>query len=139
MPPEMIKREPHGLAADIWSFAICIMEVANGHPPNRKSSIRAMFQAGTLGYADPLESKRSQWSAGFDSFLRLYVPHVFVCFLFFLKLAYQAYRCLQVDPTQRATVKNLLAHEWLKKASSKDHMKQLFSEVFLANRLQLDV
>lgn len=39
MPPEMIKRQPHGLSVDVWSFGICCMEMANGHVPNRKSSI----------------------------------------------------------------------------------------------------
>lgn len=24
---------------DVWSFGICCMEMANGHPPNRQSSI----------------------------------------------------------------------------------------------------
>lgn len=39
MPPEMIKRQPHGLPVDVWSFGICCMEMANGHVPNRKSSL----------------------------------------------------------------------------------------------------
>lgn len=33
MPPEMIKRQPYGLSADIWSFGICLMELANQYPP----------------------------------------------------------------------------------------------------------
>eukprot|EP00026_Physarum_polycephalum_P003650 Phypoly_transcript_03663.p1 GENE.Phypoly_transcript_03663~~Phypoly_transcript_03663.p1 ORF type:complete len:665 (+),score=125.19 Phypoly_transcript_03663:141-2135(+) len=40
MPPEMILGIPHGTPADMWSFAICLLELANGEPPNRKSPVR---------------------------------------------------------------------------------------------------
>lgn len=40
MPPEMIKRLPYSYPVDIWSFAICLLELANGQPPNRKSSLK---------------------------------------------------------------------------------------------------
>jgi serine/threonine protein kinase len=43
MPPEMIRRDPHGLPVDIWSLGVCLMELANGHPPNRKSSIKVQY------------------------------------------------------------------------------------------------
>lgn len=33
MPPEMIKRQSYGASADIWSFGICLMEMANQQPP----------------------------------------------------------------------------------------------------------
>lgn len=61
MPPEMIVHKPHGylfsfayyfylvgLLADIWSMGITAMEMANGHPPHRKSPMRAMFVAATV-------------------------------------------------------------------------------------------
>lgn len=38
MPPEMIKKDPHGLPVDVWSFGICIVEMITGNPPNHKSS-----------------------------------------------------------------------------------------------------
>ena len=40
MPPEMIKRQVYGPAVDIWSFAICVLELANGQPPNRRSALK---------------------------------------------------------------------------------------------------
>ena len=40
MPPEMIQCKPHGYAADIWSFAICLIEMADKRPPNRKARIK---------------------------------------------------------------------------------------------------
>ena len=36
-------------AVDLWSFGICILELANGKPPHRSSALRAMFTAGTVG------------------------------------------------------------------------------------------
>lgn len=112
MPPEMIKREPHGLAVDIWSFAICLMEVANGHPPNRRSSIKAMFTAGTVGYPQPLEHS-DRWSDHFKDFLN---------------------GCLRVDPSQRRTVKQLLQHPFLNQTSSTLHMQDLFKRIFFASQ-----
>ena len=35
IPPEMIRRETHGLAVDVWSFGICTLELANNNIPNR--------------------------------------------------------------------------------------------------------
>merc|ERR1711916_182042 len=43
IPPEMVRREPHGTAADVWSFGICTLELANNVIPNRHNSIYAMF------------------------------------------------------------------------------------------------
>lgn len=34
MAPEIIKREPHDERADIWSFGITLIELAEGRPPN---------------------------------------------------------------------------------------------------------
>jgi hypothetical protein len=112
MPPEMIKREPHGLPVDIWSFAICLMEVANGHPPNRRSSIKAMFTAGTGGYPQPFEQPE-RWTESFKDFLT---------------------GCLKVNPRDRLTVKQLLQHRFLGQASSTMHMQELFKKVFIANQ-----
>eukprot|EP01104_Vermistella_antarctica_P012562 TRINITY_DN366_c0_g1_i1.p1 TRINITY_DN366_c0_g1~~TRINITY_DN366_c0_g1_i1.p1 ORF type:complete len:512 (-),score=108.28 TRINITY_DN366_c0_g1_i1:178-1713(-) len=40
MPPEMIRRQTHNAKADIWSLAICLLELANGRPPNSKSGVK---------------------------------------------------------------------------------------------------
>ncbi len=32
IPPEMVRREPHGMAADVWSFGICTLEVRERLP-----------------------------------------------------------------------------------------------------------
>lgn len=43
MPPEMIRRLPHGAKVDIWSLGICLVELANGCPPNVKSSLKVNY------------------------------------------------------------------------------------------------
>ena len=107
MPPEMIRKEPHGLPVDIWSYAICIMELANGKLPYRKSSMLAMFKAATEGYPEPLESPR-KWSQSFKDFLAL---------------------CLQSDPNQRATAQELYEHPWLAKRARRSDMKTCFTQL----------
>lgn len=113
MPPEMIRKEPHGLPVDIWSFGICLMELANGRLPHRKSSILAMFKAATLGFPDPFESAR-KWSSGFLDFMR---------------------KCLVIDPTQRATAAELLEHPWLEKRARRTDMRACFIQIHSASLL----
>jgi len=115
MPPEMILRKPHGLLVDIWSFGICTMEMANGHPPNRKSSIQAMFVAATVGYPEPLEN--SGWSPEFNDFLT---------------------KCVQVSPEARSDVATLQNHPFLKKVSERSEMVELCNLIFTNNSM-LDV
>jgi len=93
MPPEMIKRQLHGLPVDVWSFGICVMEMANGHPPNRKSSIEAMFVAAADGYPLPFEEPEI-WSDQFNDLLS---------------------HCLLCDPYERWTANQLLEHPFLEK------------------------
>ena len=40
----MIRGEMHDTAVDIWSFAICLLELANREPPGAADLRRAMFQ-----------------------------------------------------------------------------------------------
>lgn len=108
MPPEMIKRQPHGLPVDVWSFGICCMEMANGHVPNRKSSIAAMFISATDGYPLPFEEPE-EWSEDFSDFIS---------------------KCLQCEPAQRWTVLQLIEHPFLAVSATKDDMCEVFMEVF---------
>lgn len=36
----MIQSKSHGFPADVWSFAICLIEMADKKPPNRKARIK---------------------------------------------------------------------------------------------------
>jgi serine/threonine protein kinase len=108
MPPEMIKRQPHGLSTDVWSFGICCMEMANGHVPSRKSSIAAMFISASDGYPMPFEEPE-EWSDEFNDFIN---------------------HCLRCDPTERWTVPQLLEHAFMAKSSSKEEMAKIFADIY---------
>jgi len=112
MPPEMIKRLPHGLSTDVWSFGICCMEMANGHVPNRKSSIAAMFISAADGYPMPFEFPED-WSDEFNDFIM---------------------HCLRCDPTERWTVPQLLEHPFLAKSATKEDMVKIFIEIYKKDR-----
>jgi len=133
MPPEMILRQPHGLPVDVWSYGVCLMEMANGHPPNRKSSIKAMFVAATTGYTSPLEDgaemdiseeeekerekkdekkkkrREAVWSDLFKEFVGM---------------------CLKVDPDARADVPTLQQHGFLSKTADQKDVAALFRKLF---------
>jgi hypothetical protein len=110
MPPEMILGIPHGTPADMWSFAICLLELANGEPPNRKSPVRAMFLAATEG----IHVTSEKYSPDFTDFLG---------------------KCLQIDQTKRATAGELLKHPFLNKADSQDTMRKILAQIFISNAI----
>ncbi len=107
MPPEMILNEPHSIPADIWSFGICALELANGEAPNRKSSLKAMFTVATGGHIgfDAPES----WSPAFTEFIEM---------------------CLQHDPFKRATAQQLSQHAFVDTNETRESMASLFEIVF---------
>jgi len=111
MPPEMIQRKPHDCKVDIWSLGICLVEIANGHPPHHKSSFKAMFTVGTEGYPEPLEKPKA-WSQGFRDFLTL---------------------ILQMEPSKRPSATDLLAHKWLECSENAKSMQQIISGIFMLN------
>jgi serine/threonine protein kinase len=108
MPPEMIKRLPHGLSTDVWSFGICCMEMANGHVPNRKSSIAAMFISASDGYPMPFEEP-SDWSEEFNDFIM---------------------HCLRCEPTERWSVPQLMDHPFLLKCATNEEMVKIFMDIY---------
>jgi len=110
MPPEMIQNKPHGYPADIWSFAICLMEMADKKPPHRKSRVKAMFISGTEGLAPYVIERQPHYSQEFSDFLLL---------------------CLNMDPSQRATTEQLLQHPFLTKAATLKTMEGVLREIFL--------
>ena len=65
MAPEMIRGEEHSFGVDIWSFVVCMLELANQRPPNGDNVKRAMFISATVGmqevFVDP-----DRWSKVFE-------------------------------------------------------------------------
>eukprot|EP01088_Endostelium_zonatum_P009302 TRINITY_DN224_c0_g1_i1.p1 TRINITY_DN224_c0_g1~~TRINITY_DN224_c0_g1_i1.p1 ORF type:complete len:666 (-),score=192.69 TRINITY_DN224_c0_g1_i1:175-2172(-) len=114
MAPEMIRREKCGREMDIWSFAVCLLELANGEPPCRDSALKAMFTSATEGYPESGLKDTNKWSADFVEFLK---------------------GCFELTPSKRKTADELLKSEWLKKAHTKRGMRSLLSRVFLSSSL----
>eukprot|EP01091_Cochliopodium_minus_P019252 TRINITY_DN8041_c0_g1_i2.p1 TRINITY_DN8041_c0_g1~~TRINITY_DN8041_c0_g1_i2.p1 ORF type:complete len:406 (+),score=81.11 TRINITY_DN8041_c0_g1_i2:149-1366(+) len=78
IPPEMIRKQQHSYPVDIWSFAICLIELCEGEPPHRSSSIKAMFLTG-IGESPKLKPPKT-YSDTIHDFLS---------------------KCLLIDPSQR--------------------------------------
>ncbi|EFA86685.1 putative protein serine/threonine kinase [Heterostelium album PN500] len=113
MSPEMIRGEGYGCPSDLWSFGICLLELANGEPPNRKSSLHAMFSIATHTINGHTGLERPEkWTEHFRHFLTL---------------------CLEVDPAKRQTAEQLLTHPWLTISENPETMKKILAQIFIAN------
>ncbi|KIR62602.1 STE/STE20/YSK protein kinase [Cryptococcus bacillisporus CA1873] len=94
MAPEVIRQAGYDSRADIWSLGITAIEMAKGDPPlSEYHPMRVLFlipkaRAPTL---DPEEG----WSEEFQDFIE---------------------KCLQKDPQDRATAKQLLQHRFIRSA-----------------------
>ena len=94
MAPEVIRQAGYDSRADIWSLGITAIEMAKGDPPlSEYHPMRVLFlipkaRAPTL---DPEEG----WSEEFQDFIE---------------------KCLQKDPRDRATAKQLLQHRFIRSA-----------------------
>eukprot|EP01133_Synstelium_polycarpum_P007722 gene7722-9046_t len=84
-------------------------KLANGEPPNRKSSLNAMFSIATQGCGG-LE-RPEKWSEGFREFLSL---------------------CLEVDPSKRSTAEQLLTKHGNNSYESREQLIQLDNPYYLA-------
>ena len=109
----MIKGEKHSFSADIWSFAICILELANNEAPNRDNRIKAMYTVATVGLPNPL-SKPERWSHNFKWFISA---------------------CLNTNPVERASAVDLLTHPFFKEVASRSVMTEIFSSIFITKAL----
>jgi len=116
MPPEMLNRKPHSFPADIWSFGISLLELANIEPPNSQHKVKVMFYHAIQGEPNPFEQPE-RWSNQFKDFIA---------------------KCLDMDPKKRNTAKQLLSHPFLEQASNtRNVMRKILSEVFLQKAIGL--
>jgi tRNA A-37 threonylcarbamoyl transferase component Bud32 len=115
MAPEMVRGEPHTYPVDIYSFAVCMLELANRKPPNATNVKRALFTAAIFGLGDDHGLDRPEkWSDEFKDFLSLGVA---------------------MGPEKRATAAQLLEHPFLKKATTREKMSRKLSQIFTLNSL----
>ena len=89
------------------------MEMADGVPPNRDSSIKAMFNTG-VGVPPSLKDP-SKWSKSFLNVLG---------------------RMLQFNPADRASAVELLKDPWFEKAADKASLQEVLHQVFLEDSIE---
>lgn len=93
MAPEVIKQSGYDQRADVWSLGITTIEMAKGHPPlHGIQPLRALFLI-------PKANHRPVLQGDFSARMKEFVQ-----------------QCLEKDPANRPSVKQLLKHRWLKSA-----------------------
>ncbi|CAO1638343.1 unnamed protein product [Sympodiomycopsis kandeliae] len=97
MAPEVVERKHYNAKADIWSFGITALELAQGHAPHsRLPPVKVLMK--TLNEEPPTLDRtggRFQYSKIFQDFVRV---------------------CLQKDPEKRPSAERLLKHAFFKNA-----------------------
>ncbi|PWY97795.1 kinase-like protein [Testicularia cyperi] len=97
MAPEVIERKHYGTKADIWSFGITALELAQGRAPNsRLNPVKVLMR--TMQDEPPRLDRTGgahKYSKVMDDFVRA---------------------CLQKDPERRPTADKLLSHSFFKQA-----------------------
>jgi len=112
IPPEMVWEMPHSYSADVWSMAVCILELYLANPPYPASSIRCMFMACTVGLADQIPDKATAEARDFLT------------------------KCFTVDPESRPLPEQLLLHPWVSRPGLSTGIIDVLKQVFLTNSLE---
>jgi len=111
VPPEMIKKDPHACAVDIWSFGVCLLELYLMEPPYAASAIQCMFAAATTGLASQIPSDATPQAKAF------------------------LVRCLEVDPAKRATPAELMENPWVTRSGLSKGIEEVLRDIFLTSTL----
>jgi len=112
IPPEMIKSEPHSYQVDVWSMAVCLLELLIQKPPLYGNTISSMFTVATKGLTSCIPDYASKDCRDFLS------------------------DCLVIDQEKRHMPPELLKHKFVTQPNLEEGIVDILRNIFLNNAIQ---